>query len=58
MEGIEFRPLREILESSPLSLIWSTKRESPQLAVFRRRVEEAYRIRARMGTSAGARSRR
>jgi DNA-binding transcriptional LysR family regulator len=46
MEGIEFRPLREILESSPLSLIWSTKRESPQLAVFRKRVADAYGVRS------------
>ena len=56
MEGIEFRPLREILESSPLSLIWSTERESPQLAIFRKRVEEAYGV--RVGKGAERRPRR
>ena len=49
MEGIEFRPLRENLESAPLSLIWSAERESPQLAIFRKRVEDVYRTGSGVG---------
>ncbi len=31
MAGVEFKPLRDPLESVPLSLVWNEKRTSPQL---------------------------
>ena len=62
MAGVVFRPLREILESAPLSLIWNETRVPPQLAAFRRRVDEVFPLRASArasgaGTSARARRR-
>jgi DNA-binding transcriptional LysR family regulator len=42
LAGVEFRPLAEVLESSPLSLLWNEARPSPQLAALRQRVEEAF----------------
>lgn len=42
MEGVEFRPLRETLESAPLSLVWNEARASSQLAAFRQRVDAAF----------------
>jgi DNA-binding transcriptional LysR family regulator len=42
MTGVVFRPLLENLESSPISLMWNENRVSPQLAAFRRRVDEAF----------------
>jgi hypothetical protein len=47
MDGVEFRPLREVLDSAPLSLLWSSQRESPQLALFRKRVDTAFPAQSR-----------
>lgn len=58
MAGVAFRPLREILESSPLSLMWNAKRVPPQLMAFRQRVEEAFPLKApRYASGAGASAR-
>jgi DNA-binding transcriptional LysR family regulator len=52
MRGVAFRPLRESLESSPLSLMWNVNRVPPQLVAFRQRVEEAFPARtARRATA-------
>lgn len=42
MAGVEFRPLRETLESAPLSLAWNRNRLSPQLVALQRRVAEVF----------------
>jgi DNA-binding transcriptional LysR family regulator len=42
MAGVEFRPLREILESAPLSLVWSEARAPSQLAAFRQAIDLAF----------------
>ena len=49
MAGVVFRPLRESLESAPLSLMWNQTRMPPQLAAFRQRVEEAFPVKGQRG---------
>lgn len=58
MDGVEFRPLREILESAPLSLLWSSERESPQLALFRKRVDAAFPAQSRRAMASESPDRR
>lgn len=40
--GVTFVPLREKVESAPLSLIWDERRASSQLAAFRQLVDAAF----------------
>lgn len=45
MAGVAFRPLRETLESAPLSLVWNEARMPPSMAIFRQRVDTAFPLR-------------
>ena len=45
MDGVTFRPLRETLESAPLSLVWNEGRLPSSLAVFLQRIDEAFPLR-------------
>ncbi len=51
MTGVAFRPMREDLESAPLSLMWNETRVPPQLEAFRRLVDAAFPVRAAQRTS-------